>query len=196
MYFTFLWPPKSLYILPSSSSNQSLLKHSSHCVKYRNFTKFPGLEILWKGTIELPETLWKLCLGTKFLHQEIGWNFNILCSVNFFMDFQKPIYLSFFSSHQSFHIFHFYIASAKSVYPTSAFSILPPSNTTNIWQPHQQLLSCYSLHLTSYCRSTLIVLPLQQAFHTTTQSHPTFSWQYLPSTPSCLFFPDPADHIL
>lgn len=146
--------------------------------------------------IDLPETLWKLCLCTKFLHQEIGWNFDILCSVNFFMDFQKPIYLSFFSSHQSFHIFHFYIAFAKSVYPTSAFSILPPSNTTNIWQPHKQLLSCYSLHLTWYCRNTLIVLPLQQAFHTTTQSPPTFSWQYLPSTPSCLFFPDPADHIL
>ena len=22
-----------------------------HCEKYRNFTKFPGVEILWKGTV-------------------------------------------------------------------------------------------------------------------------------------------------
>ena len=22
-----------------------------HCVKYRNFTKFPGVGILWKGTV-------------------------------------------------------------------------------------------------------------------------------------------------
>ena len=23
----------------------------SHCEKYRNFTKFPGTDILWKGTV-------------------------------------------------------------------------------------------------------------------------------------------------
>ena len=23
----------------------------SHCEKYRNFTKFPGADILWKGTV-------------------------------------------------------------------------------------------------------------------------------------------------
>ena len=41
----------------------------THCKKYRNFTQFPGVEILWKGTV-----------STKFLHQEIRWNYSILCS--------------------------------------------------------------------------------------------------------------------
>ena len=38
-----------------------------HCVKYRNFTEFPGTEILWKGTVsaEFRATLRKLCLSAK-----------------------------------------------------------------------------------------------------------------------------------
>ena len=39
-------------------------------VKYFYFTWFPGVEILRN----LPETLRKLCLSTKFPHQEIRWN--------------------------------------------------------------------------------------------------------------------------
>ena len=40
-------------------------KHHSHCIKYRNFTLFPGDEILLKrsvrrATVESPETLRKL----------------------------------------------------------------------------------------------------------------------------------------
>ena len=42
------------------------------CVKYRNFALFPGLEMLWKSKdSDSPETLRKLRLSTKFLHQEI-----------------------------------------------------------------------------------------------------------------------------
>ena len=44
-----------------------------HCETFRNFTLFPGVEILWKGTIsgDLPKTMQKLCLSTKFPLQEI-----------------------------------------------------------------------------------------------------------------------------
>ena len=38
-------------------------------VKYRIFTDFSGMEILWKG--ELAETMRKLCLTTRFPPQEI-----------------------------------------------------------------------------------------------------------------------------
>ena len=49
--------------------------------------EFPGVEILWKGTVstvsgESPETMRKLCLSTKFAHQEIRWNYGIFCSGN------------------------------------------------------------------------------------------------------------------
>ena len=40
--------------------------HGFHCVKCRNFTNF---------------LVWKLCLSTKFPHQEIRWNYGILRSV-------------------------------------------------------------------------------------------------------------------
>ena len=54
----------------------------SCCVKYRNFTSFPGVEILWKGSFrivsgESPETMQKLCLSIKFPHQEMRWNYGI-----------------------------------------------------------------------------------------------------------------------
>ena len=41
----------------------------THCKKYRNFTQFPGVEILWKGAV-----------STQFLHQKIRWNYGILRS--------------------------------------------------------------------------------------------------------------------
>ena len=47
---------------------------SFHREKYRDFTWFPGVEILWKG-------MRKLCLSVKFLHQEIRWNHGIFRSV-------------------------------------------------------------------------------------------------------------------
>ena len=31
--------------------NSNQLTGFCHCQKYRNFTNFPGLEILWKGTV-------------------------------------------------------------------------------------------------------------------------------------------------
>ena len=52
-----------------------------HCEKYRNFTWFPGVEILQKGTVS-PETIRKLRLSTKFPHQEIRSNYHIfLCII-------------------------------------------------------------------------------------------------------------------
>ena len=44
-----------------------------HCKNYRNFTWFPGVEFLQKGTVfgDLHETMRKLCLSAKFTHLEI-----------------------------------------------------------------------------------------------------------------------------
>ena len=44
------------------------------------------MEILWKGTVSAvlgnsPETTRKLCLSTKFIYQEIRWNYDIFRSV-------------------------------------------------------------------------------------------------------------------
>ena len=61
-----------------------------HCVKYRNFTQFPGVEILWNS----PETMRKLCLSTKFPHQEISWNCGILRSESFRI--KSEIFVLFF----------------------------------------------------------------------------------------------------
>ena len=30
---------------------QSLINQKNYCVKYRNTTQFPGVKILWKGTV-------------------------------------------------------------------------------------------------------------------------------------------------
>ena len=50
-----------------------------YCKKYHNLTLFPGVEILWKGTVfrDSPETMRKLWLSTKFAHREIRWNYGI-----------------------------------------------------------------------------------------------------------------------
>ena len=50
-----------------------------YCKKYHNLTLFPGVEILWKGTVfrDSPETMRKLWLSTKFPHREIRWNYGI-----------------------------------------------------------------------------------------------------------------------
>ena len=56
---------------------------SKHCIKYRNYTEFPGVEILHslpRVKDESAETQRKLCVYTKFPHQEIRRNYNILCS--------------------------------------------------------------------------------------------------------------------
>ena len=53
-----------------------------HCVKYRNFTWFHDVEILWKGIGDSLETMRRLRLSTKFPHHEIRWNYDILRSVN------------------------------------------------------------------------------------------------------------------
>ena len=46
----------------------SVMTHN-HCVKYRNFTEFPDVEMLWKGTVSAVFPV--VCLSTKFQHQEI-----------------------------------------------------------------------------------------------------------------------------
>ena len=53
------------------------------CIKYRNFTKSLGVEIMRKRTVsavsgESHETLHKFCVSTKFPHQQIRWNFGFL----------------------------------------------------------------------------------------------------------------------
>ena len=86
--------------LLSDSTNtlmlNSIVDYVIHCVKYRNFPQFPGVEILRKGTVsaqfrairysfhivsgDSSETMRKLCLSSKFPHQEVRGNFGILRS--------------------------------------------------------------------------------------------------------------------
>ena len=56
------------------------------CVKYWNFTKFPGVEFC--GKAQFPQSVrqfdgnfMETVLSTKLLHQEIRWSFSILRSV-------------------------------------------------------------------------------------------------------------------
>ena len=59
-----------------------LFENFSHCVKYRSFSLFPGVEIFWKA--QFPYCFGrkrKLCLSAKFPHQEIRRNYGILRSV-------------------------------------------------------------------------------------------------------------------
>ena len=46
-----------------------------YCVKCCSFTLFPGVEIIVSG--KSLETIRKLCLSTKFPHQEIRWNYGL-----------------------------------------------------------------------------------------------------------------------
>ena len=54
----------------------------------KNIVGLPNLlawKFCWKAQFpifsgESPETIWKLCLSTKFPHHEIGWNYGILRS--------------------------------------------------------------------------------------------------------------------
>ena len=56
-----------------------------YCEKYRNFTWFPGMEMLRKGSFRIvlgkwSKTMQNLCLSAKFPHLEIGWNYGIFRS--------------------------------------------------------------------------------------------------------------------
>ena len=54
-----------------------------HCVKYRSFTWCGNVKEKHSFRIVLgnsPETMRNLCFSTKFLHQEIMWNYRILRS--------------------------------------------------------------------------------------------------------------------
>ena len=46
-----------------------------HCIKYRKFTEFRAVEILWKRTIFAPKTMQKLCFFHKILtpENELQW---------------------------------------------------------------------------------------------------------------------------
>ena len=57
--------------LPVNDKETQRRNKLGHCEKYRNSTKFPGVEILY---------IWKLCLSTKFPHQEIRRNYSIFRS--------------------------------------------------------------------------------------------------------------------
>ena len=52
---------------------QGMKPMHGHCVKYHSFTQFPGLKILWRGTVsaDFRAIHLKLCLFTKFPHQEM-----------------------------------------------------------------------------------------------------------------------------
>ena len=41
--------------------------------KYQNFTKFSGVEILWKRTVSVEfRVIQRLCVSAKFMQQEIS----------------------------------------------------------------------------------------------------------------------------
>ena len=60
---------------------------SWHCIKYRIFTQFPGVEILWKGTVSAEPPVirlklcWKCAFPQNFHTRKLRWNFAILRSV-------------------------------------------------------------------------------------------------------------------
>ena len=66
--------PKYFILTILQNTYDHRLTEVIHCVKYPNFSLFPAAKILWKGTVPVEfraETLRKLCLSTKFPHQEI-----------------------------------------------------------------------------------------------------------------------------
>ena len=58
----------------------------THCVKYWNLTltswcgNFLERHVFCIVSGDSPETMQKLCLSTKFPHQEIRWNYGIFCN--------------------------------------------------------------------------------------------------------------------
>ena len=63
-----------------------MLSFGLHWIKHWYFTLLAGVENLWKRTVpkelrenwKSPETMQKLCLSNKVLHQKIRWNYNII----------------------------------------------------------------------------------------------------------------------
>ena len=64
----------------------------THCIKYRNITKFPDVEILLKDRVSA--MFWanrpKLRISTKFPHQEIWLNYDILRGDNHIHEVVAP----------------------------------------------------------------------------------------------------------
>ena len=96
---------------PSFFLNQHFVKPSSHFQiilhsKDISLRKIPYFYLIsWCGSFverhsfhivssNLPETMWKLCLSTKFPHQEIKWNYGILHSVSRFFILISQDYLT------------------------------------------------------------------------------------------------------
>ena len=46
---------------------------------------------------DLPKTVRKFCLSTKFLHQEITWNYGIFCSVNITSSIIRLLFFGYLS---------------------------------------------------------------------------------------------------
>ena len=74
-YKYLLWLTKKHFIcleksrdLQIDTSMNSLKPTKQHCINYQNFTKFPGVEILWKRTVSTE--FWanrpKLCGNSTF----------------------------------------------------------------------------------------------------------------------------------
>ena len=83
---------------------------NSNFKKDCNLTWFPGVEILWRGTVSayfraIWSKLCRNCLSTKFPHQEIRWNYDI---------FRKTV-VDFFTTIRSFFILSIKILKKEQV---------------------------------------------------------------------------------
>ena len=76
---TFLWLVHKL-LKCTKPSNEKLILYTNHCVKYRNFQNVCRNAQFPQSFRRIAETLQKLFVFINFSHQEIRWNYYILCS--------------------------------------------------------------------------------------------------------------------
>ena len=68
-------------ILESIEINGTLCKIPKFHLNFPGVGNFVETHSFCRISGELPKTMWKLCFSTKFMHQEISWNFDIFRSV-------------------------------------------------------------------------------------------------------------------
>ena len=100
--FITLKPKGSPESCNSSESWILLFCGPMHCEKYRNFTQFPAVKILWKSSFrivsgESPEMMRKLCLSQNFHSRKLG-----EITVFFHSDLPITLDLSFISTSKYF----------------------------------------------------------------------------------------------
>ena len=80
LFKSVLWEQWNTYI-PTNFTNICTHMHTVECKNVKMIEK-----VILKSKVQLmalsesPETMRKLCLSTRFPHQEIRWNYGILCS--------------------------------------------------------------------------------------------------------------------